>query len=61
MDVCVLSTRSKLDNVKLGDLFCWQGTFGKNSQPKILGAIPLCLIWSIWRERNACMFEGNEC
>ena len=38
--------------------FSWKGTFGKKSQPKIWGVSLLCLMWSIWRETSASIFEG---
>jgi hypothetical protein len=36
------------------DLFyCWQGKFGWHQNITIWKAIPHCLMWCLWRERNA--------
>ena len=43
------------------DLFdCWQGKFGRLRNVSIWRAIPHCLMWCLWRERNARTFEGSE-
>ena len=41
-------------------LTCWRGVFGKKTPAEILVAIPLYLMWSIWRERNGYAFEERE-
>ena len=46
---------------KLQDLIaCWHGPLGRLSYAVIWKAIPHCLMWSIWRERNLRTFEGRE-
>uniref|UniRef100_A0A2N9FRM3 Reverse transcriptase domain-containing protein n=1 Tax=Fagus sylvatica TaxID=28930 RepID=A0A2N9FRM3_FAGSY len=40
--------------------WCWQGSFGRHQNLVIWKAIPHCLMWCIWRERNARTFEGSE-
>jgi hypothetical protein len=40
--------------------WCWQGSFGRHQNIVIWKAIPHCLMWYIWRERNARTFEGCE-
>jgi hypothetical protein len=41
------------------DLFhCWLGSVGRNSV--IWKAIPHCIMWCLWRERNARTFEDCE-
>ena len=39
---------------------CWQGSLGRHQNLVIWKAIPHCLMWCIWRERNARTFEGCE-
>ena len=34
-------------------LACWQGSFGQYGCIEIWKAIPPCLMWCIWWERNA--------
>ena len=43
------------------DLFaCWQGRFGRLPNAVIWKAIPHCVMWCLWRERNSRTFEGCE-
>ena len=35
---------------------CWQGSMGRHQNLVIWKAIPHCLMWCIWRERNARIF-----
>ncbi len=39
---------------------CWQGNFGRHQHINIWRAIPHCLMWCVWKERNARTFEGRE-
>ena len=39
-------------------LACWQGSYGRHRYSRIWMCIPHCLMWYIWRERNAGSFEG---
>ena len=39
-------------------LTCWQGSLGRHRE--IWKAIPHCLMWCLWRERNARTFEDSE-
>lgn len=41
-------------------LACWKAGFGCCLAADIWWAIPLCLMWNIWRERSLCTFEGKE-
>ena len=41
-------------------LACWKGGFGTHCFADLLGVVTLCFIWTIWRERNHCIFEGVE-
>ena len=34
-------------------LACWQGSLGQHPSSVIWKAIPHCLMWCLWRERNA--------
>jgi hypothetical protein len=39
---------------------CWQGNFGRHQHINIWRAIPHCLMWCVWKERNARTFESCE-
>jgi hypothetical protein len=41
-------------------LACWKGDFGKSQLALVWGAVPHCVMWLLWRERNNCVFEGVE-
>ena len=41
-------------------LASWPGKFRKRRDGVIWNMIPHCLMWGIWRERNAQIFEGAE-
>jgi hypothetical protein len=41
-------------------LDCWQGQMGRHLVLDVCRIVPLCLMWSIWRERNARCFEDCE-
>jgi hypothetical protein len=46
---------------RVRDLFaCWQGKMGKHPNHRIWRAVPHCLMWCLWRERNMRIFEGCE-
>ena len=46
---------------KVIELFeSWQGKFGRHCNIDFWRLVPHCLIWCIWRERNARNFEGCE-
>ena len=38
----------------------WPGKFRKHRNGVIWNLVPHCLMWGIWRERNAQIFEGTE-
>lgn len=38
----------------------WQGKFGRCQSVATSRVIPHCLMWGIWRERNARTFEECE-
>ena len=40
-------------------LFRWFNGFGKHSSD-IWNLVPLCLMWSLWQERNSRIFEDKE-
>jgi hypothetical protein len=40
-------------------LACWMGGFGRGVGG-VWKAVPLCIMWCIWREQNAWFFEGKE-
>ena len=39
---------------------CWQGSMRRQQNLVIWRAIPHCLMWCLWRQRNARTFEGCE-
>ena len=41
-------------------LVCWQGNFRRHCNCAIWMAVPHCLMWCIWRERNNQSFEDFE-
>jgi hypothetical protein len=41
-------------------LASWKGRFGRHCIGVVGNAVPLCVMWIIWQERNACTFEGIE-
>ena len=38
----------------------WQGWLGRHRNSAIWKAIPHCVMWCIWNEKNARIFEGCE-
>jgi hypothetical protein len=46
---------------RVRDLFaCWLGKMGRHPIHMIWRAVPHCLMWCLWRERNLRIFEGCE-
>lgn len=41
-------------------LASWPGKFRKHENGVIWNMVPHCLMWGIWRERNARIFEGTK-
>ncbi len=41
-------------------LECWKVSYGRTRNLEIWEAVPHCLYWCLWRDRNACCFEGRE-
>jgi hypothetical protein len=41
-------------------LLCWSGRWGKSEGGKIWKAIPHCLMWCLWCERNERTFNDKE-
>ena len=37
-------------------LTCWQGELGRHRHIEIWKAVPHCLMWCLWKERNAHIF-----
>ena len=40
-------------------LFCWQGSFVGKKRKKLWKSIPLCIFWTVWKERNRLAFRGG--
>ena len=43
-----------------GDFGAWHGSCVGRKWKKAWGATPLCLFWTIWKERNTKSFENEE-
>ena len=41
-------------------LFCWWGPFVGKKRKKIWKSIPLCIFWTVWKERNRLAFRGGS-
>ncbi|KAJ9693798.1 hypothetical protein PVL29_009659 [Vitis rotundifolia] len=41
-------------------LISWRGSFVGKKRKKIWKAIPLCIFWTVWKERNRLAFRGGE-
>jgi hypothetical protein len=39
---------------------CWQGNFGGHQNIVVWRAVPHCVMWCLWRERNRRIFEDCE-
>ena len=40
-------------------LVSWRGSFVGKKRKKIWEAIPLCIFWTVWKERNRLAFRGG--
>jgi hypothetical protein len=40
---------------------CWLGQLGRHDSALVWKMIPHCVIWCLWRERNARLFDDSEC
>jgi hypothetical protein len=49
-----------MSQCRLELLDCWQGKLGNHSVLAAWRISSLCLMWSIWRERNTRCFEDCE-
>jgi len=38
----------------------WSSLLGRGSVSRIWKKVPLCVLWDLWRERNARLFEDVE-
>lgn len=41
-------------------LACWKGCFGRHQREYVWTGIPLCIVWTIWRECDSCTFKGVQ-
>ena len=58
-DQCFRRLKGGLDRVR-GVLVSWAGSFIGKKRKKAWKVAPLCLFWSVWRERNRRIFESCE-
>ena len=42
---------------RVKEAFCWQGSFVGKKRKKIWKSIPLCIFWTVWKERNRLAFR----
>ena len=40
-------------------LISWRGSFVGKKRKKIWDSIPLCIFWTVWKERNRLAFRGG--
>ena len=40
-------------------LISWRGSFVGKKRKKIWKSIPLCIFWTVWKERNRLAFRGG--
>ena len=57
---CLFGIRWVMPHTVLELFEAWQGKFAWHRQIDVWKLAPHCLIWCIWRERNARSFEGCE-
>ena len=41
-------------------LLSWRGSFVGKKRKKIWKSIPLCIFWTVWKERNRIVFRGGS-
>ena len=39
-------------------LLSWRGSFVGKKRKKIWNSIPVCIFWTVWKERNKLAFRG---
>ena len=42
-------------------LISWRGPFVGKKRKKVWKSIPLCIFWTVWKERNRLAFRGGGC
>ena len=41
-------------------LLSWRGSFVRKKRKKIWNSIPLCIFWTVWKEKNRLAFRGGS-
>ena len=57
---CLFGVQQVMPHRVVDLLACWIGKFAKHQSGDLWKAIPLCLMWAIWRECNNRAFEGAK-
>ena len=60
MVFCLFGIQWVMPHTVLKLFEAWQGKFARHCHIDVWRPVPHCLIWCIWRERNARSFEGCD-
>ena len=60
MVICVFDMWDIIDYAENSDsnVNCWKGSFHHHRCLKIWTAVPLCVLWTIWCEKNRKTFDA---
>ena len=58
--LCLFEVHRVMPKMVVDLLAYWKGRFARHCNVDIWNAIPLCIMWTIWKERNYRVFEDVE-
>ncbi len=58
---CLFGVYLVMPHTVLELLSCWRRRASQRGHSAIWNAIPLCLMWLLWRERDRRAFEASKC